>query len=155
MSEPNYCITKWFSEVLLVIEMKKTKKKINKPVYLGLSILDISKILMHEFSCDYIKQKYKNNAKLYYMDTNSFIIHTKTEVFYKDIADHVEKIYDTSNYEVDGSLPKGMNKKVIDLMKHELGGKSIKEFVALRRKAYSYITDDNKKLKKLKEQKSV
>ena len=87
------------------------------------------------------------------MDTNSFIIRIKTENFY--IADHVEKIYDTSNNEVDRPLPKGMNKKVIELMKDELGGKIMKAFVAFRRKTYSYITDDDKKLKKLTEQKSV
>ena len=75
MSEPNYRITKWFSEDLLAIEMKKIKAKINKPIYLGFSILEISKTLMHEFWYDYIKPKYQSNAKLCYMDTDSFIIH--------------------------------------------------------------------------------
>ena len=82
------------------------------------------------------------------MDTDSFIIHIKTEDFYKDIADDVKKRYDTSNYEVDRPLPKGMNKKVIGLMKDELGGKIITEFVALRPKTYSYLTDDDKNVKK-------
>ena len=63
----------------------------NKPVYLGLSILGISKTLMYEFWYDYIKSQYQNNAKLFYMDTDSFIIHIKTEVLYKDIADDVKK----------------------------------------------------------------
>ena len=76
--------------------MKKTKVKMNKPVYLGLSILEISKILMYEFWYDNMKQKYGDNAKLCYMDTDSFIMHIKTE----DIADDVEKRFDTSNYEV-------------------------------------------------------
>ena len=84
------------------------------------------------------------------MDTDCFIIHIKTENFYKDIADHVKKRYDTSNYEVDRPLPKGMNKKVIGLMKDELGGKIITEFVALRPKTYSYLTDDDKNVKKAK-----
>ena len=84
------------------------------------------------------------------MDTDSFIIHIKTENFYKDIADDVKKRYDTSNYEVDRPLPKGMNKKVIGLMKDELGGKIITEFVALRPKTYSYLTDDDKNVKKAK-----
>ena len=113
ISEPNYHTTRWFSEDLLAIEMKKTKVKMNKPVYLGLSILEISKTLMYEFWYDYIKPKYQNNAKLCYMDTDSFIIHLKTEHFYKDIADGVKNRYDTSNYGVDRPLPKGMNKNVI------------------------------------------
>ena len=89
VSEPNYHTTKWFSENLLAIEMKKIKVKVNKPVYLGLSILEISKTLMYEFWYGYIKPKYQNNAKLCYMDTDSFIINIKTEDFYKDIANDV------------------------------------------------------------------
>ena len=83
----------------------------NKPVYLGLSILEITKTLMYEFWCGYITPKYQSNAKLCYMDTDSSIIHTKTEDFYKDIADDIKR-YDTPNYEADRPLPKGMNKKV-------------------------------------------
>ena len=70
---------------------KKTKVKINKPVHLGSSILEISKTWVYEFWYDYIKSKYQNNAKLCYMDTESFIINIKTEDFYDDIADDVEK----------------------------------------------------------------
>ena len=93
MSEPNYHTRKWFSENLLAIEMKKTKVKMNKPIYLGLSILEISKILIYEFWYDYMKPKYGDNVKLCYIDTDSFIIHIKTEDFYKDIPDDVEKRY--------------------------------------------------------------
>ena len=82
VSEPNYHTTKHFSENLLGIEMKKTKVKINKPVYLGMSI-DISKTLMYEFWYDYIEPKYKEKAKLCYMDTDSFIINIFTEDFLK------------------------------------------------------------------------
>ena len=87
--------------------MKRVKVKMNKPIYLGFSILEISKTLMYEFWYDYIKPKYQNNAKLCYMDTDSFIIHTKTE----DIAGDLKSKYDASNYGVDRPLPKGMNKK--------------------------------------------
>ena len=97
VSEPNYHTTKWFSENLIAIEMKKINVKMNKPIYLGLSILKISKILMYEFWYDYIKQKYGDNVKLCYIDSVSFIIHIKAEDFYKDIADDVEKRFDTSN----------------------------------------------------------
>ena len=82
VSEPNYHTTKWFSENVLVIEMKKIKVKMNKPVYLGLSILEISKSLMYEFCYDYIKPKYGDNVKLCYMDTDSFKIHIKTEYLF-------------------------------------------------------------------------
>ena len=120
--------------------MKKTKVKMNKPIYLGLSILEISKILMYEFWYDYMKPKYGDNVKLCYMDTDSFIMHIKTEDFYKDIADDVERRFDTSNYEVDRPLPTGKNNKVIGLMKDELGGKIMTEFLALRPKTSSYLT---------------
>ena len=139
--------------------MKKTKVKMNKSIYVGLSILEISKILMYEFWYDCMKPKYGDNVKLCYMDTDIYntdviwiliIIYIKTEDFYKDIADDVECKFDTSNYEVDRPLPAGKNKKVIGLMKDELGGKIIKEFVALRPKTYSYFTDDCKEDKKAK-----
>ena len=130
--------------------MNRTKVKMNKPIYLGLSILEISKILMYEFWYNYMKPKYGNNIKLCYMDTDSFIMNIKTEDFYKDIANDVEKRFDTSNYEVDRPLPTGKNKKVIGLMKDELGGKIIMEFVTLRPKTYSYLTDDCKEDKKAK-----
>ena len=91
VSEPNYHTTKYFSENLLAIEMKKIKVKMNKPVYLGLSILEISKSSMYEFWYDYIKTKYQNNAKLCYIDTDSFIINIKTEDFHEDIANLLQK----------------------------------------------------------------
>ena len=87
VSEPIYHTTKCFSEDFLAIEMKKTKLKMNKLVYLRLSILEFSKTLMYEFWHDYIKPNYQDNAKLYYMDADSFIIYIKTEDFYNDIAD--------------------------------------------------------------------
>ena len=150
VSEPNYHTMNYISQNLSVIEMKKTKVKINKPIYLGLSILEISKTLMYEFWYDYIKRKYGNNVKLCYMDTDSFIMNIKTEDFYKDIANDVEKRFDTSNYEGDRPLPTGKNKKVIGLMKIELGGRIITEFVTLGPKTYSYLTDDSKEDKKAK-----
>ena len=100
-SEPNYHTTKYFSENLIAIETEKTKVKMNKPIYLGMSILDISKTLMYEFWYDYIKPKYQDKAKLCYMDTDSFVIHIKTEDFYEDIANDVEEWFETSNYDED------------------------------------------------------
>ena len=125
----------------------------NKPIYLGFSISDLSKIVMYEFLYRYMKPKYADKVKLCYMDTDGFIMHIKTKDFYKDIAVEVEKRLDTSNYEVDGTLPKGRNKKVIGLMKDKLGGRMMTEFVALRPKSYSYLVDDNGEAKKAKETK--
>ena len=85
-----------------------------------------------------------------YTDTDSFIINIKTNDFYEDIASDVENRFDTSNYEVKRPLPMGKNKKVIGLMKDELGGKIITEFVTLRHKTYSFLTDDGKEDKKAK-----
>ena len=112
--EPNCHTTKHFSENLLALEMKKTIVKMNKHVYLGMPILDISKTLIYEFWYDYMKPKYGDRAKLYYTDTDSFIIHIITEGFFEDISGDVKKWFDISNY--DGNykrpLPIGMNKKV-------------------------------------------
>ena len=118
--------------------MKKIKVKMNKPVYLGLSILEISKTLMYEFWYDYMIPKYSDNVKLCYMDTDSFIMHIKTE----DITDDVEERFDLSIYEVN-RLPTGKNKRVIGLMEDELGRKIMTDFVALRSKTYSYLMDDD------------
>ena len=150
VSEPNYHTINLISEDLSIIETKKTKIKMNKSIYLGLSILEISNILMYEFWYDYMTPKYANNVKLCYTDTDSFIINIKTNDFYEDIASDVENRFDTSNYEVNRPLPMGKNKKVIGLMKDELGGKIITEFVPLRPKTHSYLTEDGKEDKKAK-----
>ena len=122
--------------------MKKIKVKIDKSIYLRLLILDLRKTVMYEFWYDYIKPKYQSKVKLCYMDTDRFIIDIKTEDFYKDIAEDVEKKFYPSNYEVNRLLPTGKNKKVIGLIKDGLGGKIMTEFVALRLKTYSYLLDD-------------
>ena len=96
------------------MEMKKIKVKMNKLVYLGLPILEISKALMHEFWYDYIEPRYQKNAKLCYMDTDSFIIHITTEDVYKYIAGNVGKRFDASNHEVNRPLPTGKKKKWLD-----------------------------------------
>ena len=105
VSEPNYHTTKQFSENLLAIEMKKTKVKMNKPVYLGMSILDISKTLMHEFWYNYIKPRYKSKGKLCYMDTDSFVVNIFTEDFFEDISKDVERWFDTSHYDKNDKRP--------------------------------------------------
>ena len=137
VSEPNHHSCKKRSDLLMAIEMKKAKVKMNKPLYLGMSILHISKTLVYKFWYDYIKRKYGDRAKLCYTDSDSFSIYIKTEIFFQDISNDVEKWFDTSNYDKNDRrpLPIWENKKVPGLFKDELGGKIITKVVALRPKA--------------------
>ena len=152
VSEPNYHSHKKFSEHLMAIEMKKTRVKMIKPLYLGMSILDISKTLMYDFWYDYINPKFGDKAKLCYTDTDSFIINVKTEIFFEDISNDFERWFDTSNYDKNDKipLPIGKNKKVPRLFKDEFGGKIITEIVVLRPKTYAYLMDDGSNHKKAK-----
>ena len=150
VSEPHFHTMKLIDNNLAIIKMGKVKVKMNKPIYLGLSILDISKITMYEFWYDYVKTKYQDKARLCYMDTDSFVVNIKTKDFYKDISQDVNKRFDTSNYTFDKPLPTGIYKKVIGLMKDELGGDIITEFVALGPRAYSYVTNNFIEMKKAK-----
>ena len=133
----------------MAIEMKKIKVKMNKPIYLGISMIDLSKTPMYEFWYDYIKWKYQDKAN---MDTDSFAIPIKTEAFQKDIANDVEKWFDTSNYDQSDKRPLsiGKSKRAIGLFKDELGGRIVKEFVWLRAKTYAYLMDDDREHKKAK-----
>ena len=157
VSESNYHTRKHISEDLMIIEMKKLKVTMNKPIHLGQAILDISKTLMYEFRYDFIKSIYEDKARLCYMDTDSFVINIKTEDFYKDIASDVEKWFDTSNYDKNDKRPLaiGINKKVIGKFKDELGGKIMIEFCALRAKAYAQEIDDNTEHKRAKGKKTA
>ena len=129
----------------------------NKPIYLGQSILDISKTLMHDFWYRYLKLKHDDKIKLWYTDEDSFVIEVKTEDLYTDISAEIKKWYDTSNYEKDDNkpLPIGINKRVPGLFKDELGGKIVTEFCAIRAKTYTFAVDDGKKLKENKKAKGT
>ena len=132
--KPNFKSGVLFGENLMGCEMGKIKVVINKPVYLGQAILDLSKIVMYEFHYDYMVPKYSlEKLKLCYLDTDSLVYDIKTEDFYEDIANDVEARFDTSGYSKTDfrPLPIGLNKKVIGLMKDELGSKIMTEFVTL------------------------
>ena len=149
--KPNFKPGVPFGENLMGCEMGKIKVGMNKPVYLGQVILDLSKIVLSEFHYDYMVPKYGlKKLKLCYMDTDSLVYDIKTEDFYEDIADDVEASVDTSGYSKTDfrPLPIILNKKVIGLMKDELGGKIVVEFVALRPKLYSYRELDGSEDKK-------
>ena len=117
--KPNFKSGTLFGENLMGCEMGKIKVVMNKPVYLGQAILDLSKIVMYELHYDYMKQKYPEELTLCYMDTDSLIYSIETDDFYKDIAEDVKDRFDMSGYNPNRPLPVGLNKKVIGLMKDE------------------------------------
>ena len=152
IAKPNYKSCKIFSENLISVHMKKTSLLMNKPIYLGMCILDLSKTIMYDFHYNYIKQKYGDKAKLLFTDTDSLMYEIETEDFYKDISKDVKDRFDTSDYPENhpSGIPTGINKKVLGMFKDEAGGKIIKEFVGLRAKLYSYKMDEGEESKKCK-----
>ena len=152
VAKPNYETQKRFNENLVSVHMKKTSLTMNKPVYLGMCILELSKTLMFDFHYNYIKQKYGDNAKLLFTDTDSFLYEIKTDDFYKDISGDVQDRFDTSDYPENhpSGIPTGINKKVLGMFKDEVAGKIITEFVGLRAKLYSFKMEDGKENKRCK-----
>ena len=152
VAKPNYETQKRFNENLVSVHMKKTSLTMNKPVYLGMCILELSKTLMFDFHYKYIKQKYGDNAKLLFTDTDSFLYEIKTDDFYKDISGDVRDRFDTSDYPENhpSGIPTGINKKVLGMFKDEVAGKIITEFVGLRAKLYSFKMEDGKENKRCK-----
>ena len=150
--KPNFKSGTLFGENLMRCEMGKIKVVMNKPVYLGQAILDLSRIVMYEFHYDYMKQKHPEGLTLCYMDMDSLIYFIETDDFYKDIAEDVKNRFDTSGYNPNRPLPVGLNKKVIGLMKDQLGGGIMTEFAILRPKMYAYKTgeSESKKCKGIK-----
>ena len=153
VSKPNFRSLKIFNENLISVHMKKTSLTMNKPVYLGMCILDLSKTIMYDFHYNYIKQKYGDKAKLLFTDTDSLMYEIETEDFYKDISKDVKDRFDTSDYPENhhSGIPTGINKKVLGMFKDEAAGKIIKEFVGLRSKLYSYkMYEGEEEIKKCK-----
>ena len=152
VAKPNYSSCKIFGENFVSVHMKKTSLTMNKPVYLGMCILDLSKTIMYDFHYNYIKRKYGDKAKLLFSDTDSLMYEIQTEDFYKDISEDVKDRFDTSDYPENhpSGIPTGINKKVLGMFKDETAGKPIKEFVGLRSKLYSFIMDEGEETKKCK-----
>ena len=138
-AKPSFDRCTIFDENLIAFHMKKTQLYFNKPVYLGMSILDLSKSLMYDFPYNYIKTKNGDNAKLRFTDTDSLAYEINTKDFYKDINPHIEKRFDTSDYPTNhpSGIKTGLNCKVLGMFKNEACGKQIFEFVGLRAKLYS------------------
>ena len=151
-AKPNFKHCNIFNENLIAIHMKKTFLTFNKPVYLGMHILELSKTLMFDFHYNYIKKKYGDNAKLLFTDTDSLMYEIRAEDFYEDIKGDVKDRFDTSDYPSNhpSGIPTGCNKKVLGMFKDEAGGKIIDEFVGLRAKLYSYKMLEGEESKKCK-----
>ena len=142
-----------FGEKIAAVHMKKTKVILNKPIFVGAAILDLSKIHMFKFHYGYVKKKWEKVTVLY-SDTDSLILEIETDDFFADTAGDVEKWFDTSKYPKDhfaaeNGFPVGKNKKILGMFKDEAEGKIIREFVGLRPKCYS-IKMDEKEIKKAK-----
>ena len=152
ISKPNFKSCKIFNENLISVHMKKTSLIMNKPVYLGACILDLSKTIMYDFHYNYIKPMYGDKVKLLFTDTDSLMYEIETEDFFKDISGDVKDRFDTSDYPENhpSGIPTGINKKVLGMFKDEAGGKIIKEFVGLRAKLYSFKMDEGEESKKCK-----
>ena len=152
VNKPNFEELKIFDEFLIAVKMRKTKVWMNKPVYVGMSILDLSKTLMFSFQYEYVKKKWEK-AEVLYSDTDSLVLKIETDDFFADISGDVAEWFDTNDYAKDhpavlGGLPiVKENKKKIGLMKDECGGKIVTEWVALRPKLYSFLTEDGEKQK--------
>ena len=152
VNKSNFEDLKIFDEFLIAIKMRKTKVFMTKPVYVGMTILDLSKTLMYDFHYGYVKKKWEN-CEVLYSDTDSLVLKIETEDFFADISGDVVEWFDTNDYAKDHpAVLNGLpivreNKKKIGLMKDDCGGKIVTEWVALRPKLYSFLTEVGEKQK--------
>ncbi|XP_033112614.1 uncharacterized protein LOC117113400 [Anneissia japonica] len=142
-AKPNFNRYVTFNDNLIAIHMNKTRVKLNKPIYCGTAVLDLSKLVMYEFYYDKLKPVYGDRAKLLYTDTDSLLLSITTEDVYADMQENLDW-FDTSNYSKDSRLYSEKNKKVLGKMKDEMGGCIMTEFVGLRPKMYSIKTQDSR-----------
>ena len=160
VNKPNFEDLKIFDEFLIAIKMRKTKVFMNKPVFVGMSILDLSKTLMYDFHYGYVKKKWEN-CEVLYTDTDSLVLEIETEDFFADISGDVVEWFDTNEFAKDHpAVLNGLpilkeNKKKIGLMKDDCGGRIMTEFVALRPKLYSFLIEDNEKVREKQKAKGV
>ena len=144
VAQPTFTRQEIFNPFLVGIQNRKEKILLNKPIYVGMSVLELSKHLMYDFYYNHIKAKYTDRVQLLYTDTDSVIIHVQTEDIFADMERNLDE-YDTSNYPADHPLFSMANKKVIGKMKDELGGRLMTEFIGLHPKMYSYDGEDSGK----------
>jgi hypothetical protein len=152
VKRPTYKGKTKIADDLIITNNNKEQIKFDKPIFLGCAILDLSKVLMYRFYYNYIKPKYQDNARLCFMDTDSFFMEIKTQDVYEDIEKDKDR-FDLSNYGDNPDtafLKDDTNKKVLGAMKDEAEGFPIRQFVGLRPKMYSYVLDSGENEKKAK-----
>ena len=130
-AKSNYDCCTIFDENIIAVHMKNTKLYFNKPVYLDMSILDLSKSLMYDFQYNYIKTKYGDKVKLLFTDTDSLAYEIKTKDFYKDINPDIEKRFDTSDYPTNhiSEIKIRLNSKVLRMFKDEAARSRLLHFL--------------------------
>ena len=148
-SKPSYVSCKIFNENLVAVHKIKEQLFLNRPSYLGMCILDLSKTLMYDFHYNYIKNKYNNNAKLLFTDTDSLCYQITTDDVYNDFFNDRDK-FDFSEYNKNSNYFDNCNKKVLGKFKDETNNIPITEFIGLRSKMYSYIKNDDNENKTAK-----
>ena len=144
VAKPTFARQEIFNPFLVGIQNHKEKVLLNKPIYVGMSVLDLSKWLMYDYYYNHLKVKYADRVKLLYTDTDSVIVHVQTDDLYKDMLESAA-IYDTSNYQPNHPLFSNTNKKIIGKFKDELGGQLLTEFIGIRPKMYSYVGEESGK----------
>ena len=160
VNKPNFADVKIFDEFLIAVKMRKTRVAMNKPIYAGMTTLDLSKLLMFDFQYGYVKKKWENCSVLY-TDTDSLVLEIETEDFFADIAADVPEWFDTNDFSpkhpavLNGMPIVPENKKKIGLMKDECGGVIMTEFVALKPKLYSFLTEVDEEIREKQRAKGV
>ena len=142
-AKPSYVSSKIFNENLVAVHKIKETLKLNRPAYIGMCILDLSKTLMYDFHYNYIKKNYGNKARLLFTDTDSLTYEIEAEDVYKDFWNDKDK-FDNSDYPENSSYFDKTNKKVIGKFKDEAAEIPVPEFIGLRSKMYNYIKDNSK-----------
>ena len=148
VGKPNFKNAKRINSKLVGVEMKYSSIKINKPFYIGMSILDLSKWYMYNFHYNVMKAIFGDRVHLLYMDTDSFIYEISSADVYEELRPHARDYFDFSNYPENHMLKNSCNKKVPGKFKDESASKCITEFVGLRSKMYSFMFDDKKNVSK-------
>lgn len=150
IAQPNFKRSVTFSEDFVAIEMHKTNIKFEKPIAIGMAVLDISKTVMYNFYYNHLKPQYDKDVQLLYTDTDSFVIEVKTDCFYTDMKNNIG-LYDTSDFPADNIFGVPLvHKKIPGLFKDELNSEILTHFVGLRSKMYSVLSGNVEKMKKAK-----
>ena len=152
IASPSYARANIFDDNLVATQMHKSRLVLNKPIYVGMCVLDLSKHLMYDGYYNQLKKEYGERCQLLYTDTDSLLLEIQTENVYEDIGRNAtspgRSLYDTSNYPKYHPQYSKKNKKVVGMLKDECAGRLIAEYVGLRPKMYSILEADGRNINK-------